>query len=1028
MRKLSSGNMQSGIIYSAMYSKDTILKLRQQADIRYVVPGADTTRPTSYVRCPQCGKEGKRSGLCVTHKGRKNMAKCFHCDFTLHDALDAVMYYECNEDKSRFPEAVKKTADACGIFILEEKEERAANIEHHNKTIAKSFCQKQLEASGLTIEDVMVKAVYTENGKQVIREEPAMRKGGIDRAGNIRPSDDEMLIYYYRLDGTMEQYASRGARGALRPYIRIRWSNPTLHTTADSPREMKYQTPKGASTRFYIPQRIRDAYNEEREIETLVIQEGEKKAEKACKHGVPSVAIQGIYNIGNKNTALSQELQYIIQKCKVRNVILMFDSDWDNLSKSLKTDEAVDYRPRMFAGATIKYKKYVGTLHNIGLNVDVYFGHINHNAKDEKGIDDLLVGSLKGKEEELAKDIDFALHTVDGVGAWCSIYKITTLSDAKIQDFWLLNDNEAFFEKYQKDLAPLKRFKFNHFMYTVNEDGKVMLASKIAADKEFWSVTYNETNGKKNVQLDTFEALKFIEQSGFYRIRTADMDQGSFGFVKIEDGIVSPSSAMEIREYVWAYILLSTKDSVIRNHFSARLTSDLSNDKLERLERIEDNFDDFVPYRQEMYFKNGMVTITPQGIVTNDVILGQVWKHKVIKADFKRVQIIDRVEFDADKGFRVYPTEEGKQCDFFRFICYTSDFWHERHAEMTALETSEYYQHIMNKITAIGYLLCDYKYQTELKAVIAMDGELSEVGMSNGRTGKSLIGKALSYMMEQTSIDGRNTKNDDDFIYTLVTLRTRNIFMDDVNVNFNFERFYFAITGDLNINVKGGTRFTVPADHSPKFYITTNHAINGSQSRSSQERIIYMSFSNYFNDLRHPIDVFGHQFFADWDDTQWNLFYNFMAECVYLYFVSMQMEWARPGQGAILPPMHDIMMRTLRQQMSESIFQWAEVYFDSTNNIINSKVPRREMFDDFKSHFPDMRSGISQNNFRTKLCFYCQYKGFHFNPNKLNKEGKSFRSWIRDHQGEAFIGEADKSGGVEYFSVYDTEHAMLEPF
>lgn len=1012
---------------SDFYSDLTIRKVRENADIRYCVPNASLTRATSYVPCPKCGASGKNKGLCVTHKSGKNIAKCFSCGFSLADAIAAALYYACNDDRSRFAEAVKSAADANGIYIMSEQEQRKQIVSQHRKAMAKSFCETQLEASGLTVDDVMVRVQETVNGETVERLEPAMRKGGIDRMGNLRPGDDEMLIYYYRLDGTMEMYPTRGIRGALRPYIRVRWSNPSLHTPEGSTRENKYMTPAGAPTKFYIPQRIRDLYLREEHIETLVIQEGEKKAEKACKHGVTSIAIQGIFNIGNKETGLPQDLQYLIQRCGVRNVVLMMDADWDHLSKNLQPDEAVDYRPRMFAAAAIKFKKYVGSLHNIGVNVDIYFGHVNVNDRDDKGVDDLLVGTLKGREDELAKDIDFALHAHDGVGTYCSIHNISTLSNQQIQDYWLLNDCEAFFEKYESRLKPLVSFKFNRFLYRVGESGKVVLASKVAADKEFWSVTVNENTQKVSVSLDTYEALKFIEAAGFYRIHTADLEPGVFNFVRIEDGVVYPSSAVEIREFVWAYILMSTKDTNVRNHFSARLTSDLSNDKLERLERIEDNFDNFQPYLQNLYFRNGMLTITAQGIKWDKVIMGQVWNDKVIKHKFERVPIIDHVDWDEANGFSIYPTEAGNRCDFLQFLMMTSNFWHEKTGELSALEQQEFSQHLMNKLTAIGYLLCDYKYQTELKAVIAMDGELSDVGQSNGRTGKSLIGKALSYMLEQTSIDGRNTKNDDDFIYTLVTLRTRNVFMDDVNVNFNFERFYFAITGDLNVNVKGGGRFTIASEHSPKFYITTNHAINGSQSRSSQERIIYMSFSNFFNDTRHPIDVFGHQFFADWESEQWNLFYNLMAECVLLYFESMQRGWSRPGQGAVLPPMHDIMLRTLRQQMSESIYQWAEVYFDATGHNLNNKVPRGDMFRDFKEHFPDARSGISQANFKTKLTFYCQFKGYHLNPNKLNKEGKSFRYWIADHPGESFIGGADKSGGVEYFSIYDTAGAMKEP-
>lgn len=1010
------------------YSELTIKKLRDDADIRYCVPGADVSRMTSYVRCPNCGAEGKGKGLCVTHGRGKNLAKCFKCDFTLSDAIAATMYFQCNEDKSRYTEAIKMTADACGIFIMNEHERRESTVKTYRKSIAKSFCESQLEASGLTVDDVMVKVKDTVNGEVVERLEPSMRKGGLDRRGNLFPGDDEMLIYYYRLDGTMEMYPTRGLRGALRPYIRVRWSNPSLHTPEGSNRENKYQTPAGAPTKFYFPQRIRDLYQSETEITTLVIQEGEKKAEKACKHGVPSIAIQGIFNIGNKDTGLPQDLQYIIQRCKVKNVVLMMDSDWDHLSRNLQPDEAVDYRPRMFAAAAIKFKKYVNSLHNIGVNVDIFFGHVNENPAGDKGVDDLLVGTLKGNEQALAADIDFALHSHNGIATYCSLHNISTLSNQQIQDFWLLNDHEAFLEKYRERLQPLKTFKFNRFLYKIDANGNAVLASKVAAGKEFWSVNVNENTGKSTVTLDTYEALKFIEDAGFYRIHTADLEAGAFSFVRIEDGVVYPSSAVEIREFVWAYILMSTKDANVRNHFSARLTSDLSNDKLERLERIEDTFDNFMPYVQNLYFKNGMLSITPQGIRWDDVIMGQVWNDKVIKHKFERVAIIDHVEYSETEGFKVFPTEAGNRCDFFQFLTMVSNFWHEKQGPLSATEQMEFSQHLMNKITAMGYLLSDYKYQTELKAVIAMDGELSDVGQSNGRTGKSLIGKALSYMMEQTSIDGRNTKNDDDFIYTLVTLRTRNVFMDDVNVNFNFERFYFAITGDLNVNVKGGGRFTINSEHSPKFYITTNHAINGSQSRSSQERIIYMSFSNYFNDTRHPIDVFGHQFFADWDTEQWNLFYNFMAECVYLYFASMNNGWSRPGQGAVLPPMHDIMLRTLRQQMSESIYQWAEVYFDQTGHFINNKVPRGDMFRDFKEHFPDARSGISQANFKTKLCFYCQFKGWHFNPQKLNKEGKSYRHWAAEHPGESFIGLADKSGGVEYFSIYDTEHANNEPF
>ncbi len=231
------------------YSEITIRHLRENADIRYCIPGADVTRVTSYVECPECGATGKNKGLCVTHKSGKNLAKCFKCGFTLTDAISATMHYECNNDKSRYVEAIKKTADACGIFIQSEDERRNQTVQKEQRKIEKSFCERQLEASGLTIEDVMVKSQVMVGGETVEVLTPAMCRGGLDRLGNVRPGDDEMLIYYYRLDGTMEKYPTRGARGTLRDYIRVRWSNPSLHTPEGSSRENKYQTTAGAPTK-----------------------------------------------------------------------------------------------------------------------------------------------------------------------------------------------------------------------------------------------------------------------------------------------------------------------------------------------------------------------------------------------------------------------------------------------------------------------------------------------------------------------------------------------------------------------------------------------------------------------------------------------------------------------------------------------------------------------------------------------------------------------------------------------------------
>ena len=269
------------------YSEYDIEKVRKASDIRDAVPNLSGRGATQYTKCPQCGKEGKNKGLCVTHKGNMDIAKCFSCGFVLNGAIDAEKYYG-NVD---FPEALRRVAARCGIFLESEEEKRQRSIDTNKRKTKKSFCQAQLEASGLSTEDVTAEVqLESKDGVAYVQ---TFRRGGMDKFFNVNTSDDEMLIYYYDLWGNPVQYATRGAAGHLKPYIRVRWSNPALHLDKDG-REVKYQTPKGAPTKFYIPQYIRTRFLKNAHIETLIVQEGEKKAEKACKHGIASIGIQGI--------------------------------------------------------------------------------------------------------------------------------------------------------------------------------------------------------------------------------------------------------------------------------------------------------------------------------------------------------------------------------------------------------------------------------------------------------------------------------------------------------------------------------------------------------------------------------------------------------------------------------------------------------------------------------------------------------------------------------------------------------------
>lgn len=999
------------------YSKLDIQSVESNADIRDIIPGLKGTGAQRYCTCPNCGKSGKDKGLLAWHKKNGaqyiNGAKCYACGFSISGAIDAYMYI----NKVDFLAAVEQLAADYNVHISPMLDR---NQSQSQKDFSKhSFCEMQLYASGLTLDDVKVRVPI--KGTSDFKFESPFRKGGADVGlRNFNSFDDEMLIFYYDLDGNPLKFTPKG-KNKVQEYIRVRWSNPALHLDQEG-KEIKYQTSKGANTVFYIPEFIRNAYRKSETIETLVIQEGEKKAEKACKHGIPSLGIQGIYNIGNAEAGLIKELQYIVKKCSVKNVVLLMDSDWDHLSKNLEPGCRIDQRPNQFAKAVIKFKTYVQTLHKLGIFVDVFFGHINQNSKNEKGIDDLLVGTLHLKEKLLAEDFKNAMLSHNGIGEFVSVHKISSTTDFQIQDFWHLNSRKDFFDKYADQIKGLVTFRFSGISYVV-ENGNIKETERGTED-QFWSVSVSDKD-KKSIEFDYTAALKFLEANSFYKIHTVDQRTGEFKFIHAPDFVVSEISDINIRNFVLKYVRTCTKDKFVLNSFIPKLPSWLGPNVLESLKELDDKFYSFEPNKQSFFFRNCRIDISADSIESSD-ILDYVWKENVIDRKFTRVPIIEFHDDDAGNPSMSF-TEQGMKSDFVQFIICTSNFWKGKEHLMSDEDRANQCLHLINKITSIGYLLNSWKPRSEQICIVAMDAKMDEVGSSNGRSGKSLIGQALMKIINGQTIDCKKLKNDDDFIYSLVTPKTKLVFLDDTRVNFDFENFYSALTGDLQINPKQGGRFEIKYDFAPKFFITTNHSLND-QSDSGKDRRVMMSFSNFFNKSFTPTAHFGHMLFDEWDYDQWNLFDNFMMECVMVYLRSMKLGWSAEGKGVIHPPMEQLERRELRQIMGEAFYTWADTFFDPSYSKLNYRWRRKELFDEYHREFPSAKETIRPHDFKKRFIAFCRFKGYHFNPDSLSEDGLKFSQWHSDRKTDIFIGKGIKSNGVEYWRITTDEYAKAQPW
>ena len=298
----------------------------------------------------------------------------------------------------------------------------------------------------------------------------------------------------------------------------------------------------------------------------------------------------------------------------------------------------------------------------------------------------------------------------------------------------------------------------------------------------------------------------------------------------------------------------------------------------------------------------------------------------------------------------------------------------------------------------------DVKDAGVTRAVVAMDGKQSEVGESNGRSGKSLVGELMRRITSVAYIGGKKDKLlDDQFIWDAITEKTRLVFLDDVKQNFDFEMLFPNITGDWMVNHKGGERITLPFERSPKIYIPTNHAIVGSGSSFTDRQWIIL-FSDYYNDTHKPTDDFGLQFFTEWDYEQWNLTWNLVANCIQLYLTF----------GVVQAPGDRAEARRLRQEITEGFLQWFDTYFSDPGRF-GVLLPRAELQEKYKSYDSEKQSGtyVTATLFKKRFKKACEFHGWIFNPNMYDSvTGKPIQF---DRDGRPVTDY--KKGGVEYFMV-----------
>ena len=416
------------------------------------------------------------------------------------------------------------------------------------------------------------------------------------------------------------------------------------------------------------------------------------------------------------------------------------------------------------------------------------------------------------------------------------------------------------------------------------ETGKLELTQPLLPSETYW-IREETEKGRVSYLFDYDNCFNFLRNRGFYRILRKGTKLG-WDFCHVTGRVIKPADSYSIKDYVTNFtkeLKLDDRKQIINMLYRGG-PQYLGQEKLSNLEFLQPIFEEPTKTSQNLYFSNCYWEISADGIKEQPLsgITHHIWEEKIISHEVtlepEELITVTAVDYNNEFGkqFEISIDEKLMDCPFFRFLLYASNFYW-RKEDITEDDQMDINRHLLNKMTSIGYLIHDYKNDSEMKAVIAMDGKISEVGTSYGRTGKSLIGVALEYVVPQTYISAKNKDlTNDQFLFDEVTEKTRNVFIDDVRAHFDFEFFFPIITAKMKVNTKFGARFSLSAKDSPKLFITTNHAIDG-EGPSFDDRKAFIVFSDYYNDHHKPILDFGKNFFTEWSSYEWNQFYNFIA-------------------------------------------------------------------------------------------------------------------------------------------------------
>ncbi len=332
----------------------------------------------------------------------------------------------------------------------------------------KLYYEKRLRELGVTEEiNTISSPVYEHQGEAWVPTEEVKRKKAFELC------EKGIQINYYLPTGYPIDWRKEGTKMA-RNFVRIRLHKERTYEKEDgSVQTAKYHQEKGSPVVPYLTPGVIDAYAKERDIETLVLVEGEFKAFKAWMGkstlvkrdgqrqetqandiNVEFIGIPGIHGFYGGDTNHKQEINEIIQRVildrKVKNIVLLLDAD--TLTLKWKPDKDLSIRPKSFANAVKNFR------HSLHLLIEddkvalrqVYFMHLKTKLQEQtKGLDDLLI-QREAKTQEILKDmLDFHFSKIYFDGKMLTDGQLSA-----VDQYFGLKSKEEFYALYKEFIGP----------------------------------------------------------------------------------------------------------------------------------------------------------------------------------------------------------------------------------------------------------------------------------------------------------------------------------------------------------------------------------------------------------------------------------------------------------------------------------------------------------------------------------------------------------------------------------------------